>query len=254
MGEKARLVFLGSAASLASAAADSFYMALVEPDGSFFLLDCGGSPLHKLLKFGLEPSLLRGVLLSHHHPDHLYGLPYLVQGLWLLGRRKPLPIWALPEGCETVRKLMEAWDWSDFRDFCGVECLPVEAREMAEVFEDEFFEVVASPVDHLIPTLAFRVRSKVSGKAVVCSGDTAPSEKVVRLAEGASILVHESTGLYPGHSSAYQAGEVARKSGVALLILAHFNPFADPEEMLREAEKAFGGPVRLAADGDIYEF
>ncbi len=245
---------MGSAASLPSAKVDSCYMALVEPSGGSFLLDCGGSPLHRLMKFGLDPSQLQGVFLSHHHPDHLYGLPYLVQGLWLLGRREPLPIWALPEGCETVRKLMDAWDWSHFKDFPGVKCCSVEAKEMVLVFEDEFFEVRASPADHLIPTLAFRIRSKLSGRAVVYSGDTAPSEKVIRLAEGAFILVHESTGLYPGHSSAYQAGEVARKSGVSLLILAHFNPFIDPREIVEEARKAFGGPVKLAADGDVYEF
>jgi len=254
MGKNARFVFLGSTASVPSAKADSFYMAVVKPDGRFFLLDCGGSPIHKLLKSGINPLLLEGILLSHHHPDHIYGLPYLVQGLWLLGRRSPIPIWALSEGCETARKLMEVWDWSIFKDFCGIECHPIEPSEMATVLEDDFFEIVASPVDHLIPTLAFRIRSKLSGKAVVCSGDTAPSEKVVRLAERAFILVHESTGDFPGHSSAYQAGEIARRSQVSSLILAHFNPWLDPEKILEEAQQAFGGPVRLAADGDVYEF
>ncbi|MCS7286524.1 MAG: MBL fold metallo-hydrolase [Anaerolineae bacterium] len=254
MSDRARIVFLGSAASLASAEADSFYMALVEPGGGIFLLDCGGSPIHKLLKAGLSPLFLQGILLSHHHPDHLYGLPYLIQGLWLMGRREPLPIWAMPEGCDAVRKLMEVWDWSAFRGFRGVECHPIEPREMAKVLESEAFEITASPVDHLIPSLAFRIRSKLSGKAVVCSGDTAPSEKVVRLAEKAFILVHESTGLFPGHSSAYQAGEIARKSQVSLLILAHFNPMMDPEELVEEAQRAFNGPVKLASDGDVYEF
>lgn len=254
MGKSARFVFLGSAASVPSAEADSFYMAVVKPDSRFFLLDCGGSPIHKLLKLGLDPLLLEGILLSHHHPDHIYGLPYLVQGLWLLGRRSPIPIWALPEGCETAEKLMEVWDWSYFKDFCGIKYHPVEPLETAVILEDDVFEITASPVDHLIPTLAFRIRSKLSGKAVVCSGDTAPSERVVRLAEKAFILVHESTGNFPGHSSAYQAGEIARKSQVSLLILAHFNPWLDLEKTVKEAQEAFGGPVRLAADGDMYEF
>ena len=120
--------------------------------------------------------------------------------------------------------------------------------------ENETFEITASPADHLVPTLAFRIRSKLSGNVVVFSGDTAPSEKVVRLAEGAFILVHESTGAFPGHSSAYQAGEIARRSRASLLILAHFNPQLPPEEMVKEASLAFSGPVRLASDGDSYEF
>jgi ribonuclease Z len=251
---KAKLIFLGSAASLPSAEADSFYMAIVGPDGKFFLVDCGGSPLHKFLKVGLNPNLLEGLLLSHHHPDHLYGLPYLAQGLWLLGRKDSLPIWATCEGCEAIRKLMDAWDWSGLKGFAGVKCYPIELKERVKVLENEAFEITASPAEHLIPTLAFRIRSKLSGNAVVISGDTAPSESVVRLAEEAFILVHESTGAFPGHSSAYQAGEIARRSRVSLLILAHFNPQLAPEEIIKEASLAFGGPVKLASDGDAYEF
>jgi len=206
------------------------------------------------MKANVDPLSVKGMLLSHHHPDHLYGLPYLLQGLWLAGKRDPFHIWAPSEACQVVSNLLDVWDWKEFEGFAGVICHPVAPREGVKVMENADFEVTATPVKHLIPTLAFRIRSKVSGRAVVYSGDTEPCETLERLAKGAYILIHESTGSYKGHSSASQAGEIAHRSRVKRLILAHFDPFADPEEMLAQARKAFGGPVELARDGAVYYF
>lgn len=254
MARYARLVFLGSTASVPTAELDSLYMAVESPTGSVLLVDCGGSPLHRLMKAGLNPLSIKGLLLSHHHPDHLYGLPYLVQGLWLMGRREPFPVWSSARSCAVISQLIAVWDWSQLDEFGGVRCHPVALREGVLVMEDEGFEVTAAPVRHLIPTLAFRIRSKASGRAIVYSGDTEPCPSLEHLARGAYILIHDSTGPYRGHSSPWQAGELARRSGVEKLILAHFNPNADPEEMLAQAREAFGGPVELARDGAVYDF
>jgi len=254
MAENSRLIFLGSTASVPTPELDSFYMAVEGAKGSVLLVDCGGSPLHRLMKAGIDPLSVRGLLLTHHHPDHLYGLPYLLQGLWLMGRREPFRIWGLPETCEAVSRLLEVWDWSQLGGFAGIECHFVAPEEGVLVLEDEDFEVIAAPVRHLVPTLAFRINSKTSRRGVVYSGDTEPCEGLERLARGAYILIQDSTGPYRGHSSPRQAGEIAHRSGVQKLILAHFNPNADPEEMLAQAREAFKGPVELARDGAIYNF
>lgn len=254
MARDSRLIFLGSTASVPTAEFDSLYMAVESPTGSVLLIDCGGSPLHRLMKAGLNPLSVRGLLLSHHHPDHLYGLPYLVQGLWLMGRREPFPVWGPSQACEAVSRLIAVWDWGQLNGFKGVECHPIALEEGVLVVEDEDFEITSTPVRHLVPALAFRIRSKASGRAVVYSGDTEPCPSLERLAQGAYILIHDSTGLYRGHTSPRQAGEIARRSGVEKLILAHFSPNADPEEMLSRAREAFGGPVELARDGAVYRF
>jgi ribonuclease Z len=90
---------------------------------------------------------------------------------------------------------------------------------------------------------------------VVYSCDTSPCPSIAALATGADVLIHEATWLHDeaaraladGHTTAYQAGEVARQAGVKRLFLCHFH--ADLHERLgelqREAGQAFGGPVEI---------
>ena len=77
---------LGSGPALASEDRDNTFFLFESAAGSLFI-DCGGSPFYKLLKVGADPNFLAGVLLTHSHPDHLYGLPSLLHELWLYGRR-----------------------------------------------------------------------------------------------------------------------------------------------------------------------
>ena len=99
-----RLILLGTAPAMASAEQDHVYMVLDGPAG-FWLIDCGGSAAHNLLRLGYDPAQLRGILLTHAHADHVYGLPVFIQDLWLRGRRAPLPLYGNAptlERCKTL--------------------------------------------------------------------------------------------------------------------------------------------------------
>lgn len=82
------------------------------------------------------------------------------------------------------------------------------------------------------------------GRKVVFSGDTTFAPELVGLAEGADVLVHEST--YAGadrdladrasHATASIAATVARDAGVETLYLTHFSPRYESEEGLRLAD------------------
>jgi len=84
---------------------------------------------------------------------------------------------------------------------------------------------------------------------MVYSSDTEPCPAMVRLARGADVLFHEATGATPGHTSAAQAGAIAQEAGVKSLYLIHYRSDEnDTQEMIREAQKTFNGPVFLAKD------
>ena len=72
---------------------------------------------------------------------------------------------------------------------------------------------------------------------------------MTQLAEGADILVHEASGALPGHSSAAQAGEAARRAEAGALYLIHYptGKFASGDPVA-DARKQFEGPVTLAED------
>ncbi len=84
---------------------------------------------------------------------------------------------------------------------------------------------------------------------MVFSSDTEPCPEVVRLAEGANILIHEASGNLEGHSSATQAGEVASKAKVDQLYLIHYPTGSDNyDNLVKEASNRFSGQVIIAED------
>jgi ribonuclease Z len=86
-----------------------------------------------------------------------------------------------------------------------------------------------------------------SGRRVVVSGDTRPCLATVGAAQGASLLVHEATlldedrerALETRHTTALEAGALAREAGVRLLALTHLSSRFPPREARREAEREF---------------
>jgi len=75
------------------------------------------------------------------------------------------------------------------------------------------------------------------------------------LARDADVLIHEAAKETLGHSSAAQAGEVARRAGVGRLVLIHYRPASRQyDRWLEEAAAAFGGRVELAQDFGKYVF
>jgi ribonuclease Z len=85
------------------------------------------------------------------------------------------------------------------------------------------------------------------GRKVAYTGDCLPNEGTVQLAEGADVLVHDSTfgSDYAqandyGHSTAQQAAFIAQRAKVQQLVLTHFSArYRDVRPLLEEARKVF---------------
>ena len=89
---------------------------------------------------------------------------------------------------------------------------------------------------------------KRPGRKVVYSGDTRPTQAVVRLAERADVLVHDATfddaleerAWEDGHSTSSQAAWVAKEAGVKRLFLTHVSArYKDPAILLDQARRIF---------------
>lgn len=254
----AELIVLGSAASVPDALHDTVSLALRGPDWAI-LIDCGGSPLHKLSRFGVELEEIQAVILTHRHADHIYGMPILVQGLWLSGREAPLPIYGARQALDQARGLLEPFDLAEREGMFRLEWHPVPLREGRQVLTVDGIQITAAPVVHAdTDTLALRFENRSTKRAhglprtIVYSADTEPCQAMARLALGADLLIHEATGELPGHSSPADAARVAREAGAAELALIHYPVRGVNLEAWRQQAADFYGPVTLASDGDVY--
>ncbi|MCS7144339.1 MAG: ribonuclease Z, partial [Archaeoglobaceae archaeon] len=95
------------------------------------------------------------------------------------------------------------------------------------------------------------------GRRLVYTGDTRPCERTVEIAMNADLLIHDASfseemkewAIESGHSTAREAGEVAKKANVRKLILTHISArySKDPEILLKEAKEVFED-VEIAND------
>ncbi len=250
----ARVVILGTAAVVSDAAHANTYMA-VEGARGFFLIDCADRPLVRMRQAGLDFKRLRGLIITHFHPDHVSGVPIMLNNVWLLGRTDPLPIYGLQDAVERFETMMDLFRRYEWPGLYSMPCHIVPEEVGALVLEDDEFRITAAPVNHMVPTMGVRVENKRSGKALAYSSDTEPCDATVELAREADILIHEAAKNTLGHSSAAQAGEIARRAGAGRLVLIHYRPAPHKYAgWLEEATAAFGGPVELAQDFGEYEF
>lgn len=231
------VIFLGTGAAVTDAHRNATMIAVGEAD-QWNLIDCGGDAFQRLQLAGVDPKHVHRILLTHHHPDHLAGLPLYLERAMLAGALDQLVVYAPPETLRCARALLDAfsaWSWP------GLPALgfrEVAMHEDALVDEDMQWRITSSPVDHnKMPTVAYKV-SHQGRSHVVFGADTAPCDALVRLAKDADVLIHEATGEGPGHSSAQEAAGIAARASVGRLFLTHL-PAAFGRHTLKDVRTVF---------------
>ena len=235
-----------------------------------FVVDAGRGVVMRLAATGIPLKATRAVFLTHLHSDHTTGLPDLFTSSWIFGRKEPLELYG-PLGTRELadgllRFLAEdihiRRDLTEMRPAAGAKINTHIVRE-GVVYQDEEVKVTAFAVDHRPVKYAFGYRFDSAGKSIVISGDTRPSENLIRFAQGADVLVHEAylpehfdrvdtpevaARLKSYHTSAEEVGEVAQRAGVKLLVITHVIPEDAEAVFLERAGKQFKGKIVVGRD------
>jgi ribonuclease Z len=250
----AKVIILGASNAIPTKESENTHLVVVGKDRTV-LVDSVSNPILRLERAGLDFNELTDIIVTHFHPDHVSGVPLLLMDMWLMGRQKPLNIYGLHYTLDRLEDLMGFYNWSEWPEFFPVVFYRLPTKEMTHVLTCPDFSIHASPVHHMIPNIGLRIEFTQSQKVMAYSCDTEPCDEVVRLSDGADVLIHEATGASPGHSSAEQAGEIATKSEVGKLYLIHYptGRFA-VGDLVAEAGKAFRGDIQLAKDFMVLEF
>jgi ribonuclease Z len=249
-----KLIILGSANAIPDERHENVHLA-IQGSSCLVLVDCVGAPTVRLKQAGLDIDKLTDLILTHFHPDHVSGVPSLLMSMWLLGRQKLLNVYGLHHTIDRIETVMNLYEWEKWPDFFPVAFHRLPSEKMTQVLENDELRIHSSPVQHLIPTIGLRIEARQTGQVLAYSCDTEPCRSVIDLAEGAHTLIHEATGEMVGHSSASQAGEIAKMAGAESLYLIHYpTGDFDPRPLVDEAKKKFPGPVALAEDFMMIDF
>ncbi len=253
-----RLVLLGTGSALSGPARENTFL-LIEGNTTRILVDCAGSPAQRLAQVGTPVAAIDTLILTHIHPDHVYGFPVFALDAWMEGRRAPLDLYGLPGTLRAARMLLRAVGAHEWPDFFPLRYHRIEVAgyETSLVFANHEFTVSATLTSHFVPTIALRVTSRETGATIAYSCDTAPRENIVELARGAKYYMHEATTLETlaaGHSSAAQAGAEAQLACAEKLVLLHLPPEVNPVKWRAAARREFSGPVIVAEDFQSFTF
>jgi ribonuclease BN (tRNA processing enzyme) len=281
-GPGTRLILLGTGGGPRPRLESSAPAQVIVAGGVAYVVDCGDGVARQLVRAGLPLASVRHVFITHQHSDHNadYGNLFLLA--WAAGLRTRVDTWGPPPLAKITRLFLEMseYDIATRMAEAGLPPLaplihPHELARGGEVVQDERVKVTAAVVRHPLVEPALAYRFDAADRSIVISGDTAPSEDLVRLARGADVLVHEAMYL-PGvdrlaarvpqaerlkehlvasHTTAQDAGRVAREAGVGTLVLSHFVPADDPaitDEMWIEAART-QYPGRIVVGKDLME-
>jgi len=257
----AKIVFLGTAAAIASSERDNTSLLFVDDSGEKFLIDCAGSPVAKLAKLGFDYREISNLILTHTHVDHIYGVPSLLHSQYKL--RNKVNIFGTQECLLLVRGLISFHRIEDPEKFPEISfrTLPVN-RNNFPFFKNQKTCISSFPVKHAPDSIGLKIRLEEPFLTCIYSGDTAFSQMVIEEARGTDYLIHDcacpsrfAQGLEEMHTSSLRLGEIAEEAQVKTLIPIHFLTEIDfkMEEIESEIRKNFSGNLIIPSDLDSLE-
>ncbi|HET9426437.1 MAG TPA: MBL fold metallo-hydrolase [Gemmatimonadaceae bacterium] len=276
---KSRLILLGTAGGPTPKPNRAAPSQVIVVNGASYVIDCGNGVARQMILARLRLGSIRGVFLTHQHSDHNADLGNLILLAWASDLTEQVRMFGPPPLSEMMRRFLSLNE-ADIRTRTADEGRPrldrlISAREVRKgglVMQDGNVKVTAAVVNHPPVTPSFAYRFDCPDRSIVISGDTAPSDELIRLARGADVLVHEvmhvpsietliagetnartlREHLLASHTTTDQVGRVATEAGVKTLVLSHFvpggAPFLSDEAWLDAVRPHYSGRIIVGRD------
>lgn len=250
-------------------------------NGRAYLVDCGPGIIRRanaaFQKNGikaLDVTALNIVFITHLHSDHTLGYPDLIFSPWVMGRTEVLQAYG-PHGLKSMTAHIERAFADDVRvrreglEQANSTGYQVKVHEIRPgiVYRDQNVTVTAFLVKHGIWKEAYGYTFETKDRKIVISGDTAPTDEVVKACNGCDLLLHEvynAKGEQLGiphwqdyfrtfHTSPAELADIARRAHPKLLVAYHQVLLGLPEEDLaQQIGKEYSGHWVMAKDLGVY--
>jgi len=208
---------------------------LIEEDDTRILIDCGNGVLGNLQKFTPVEGL-DGIILTHLHSDHMADMLVMRYAVQLKRNRGAMKgavdVFAPPEPVEEYNRL-------NVRDAYNIN--PITGDLILKFGK---LQVTFEEMKH--PYKCFAVSVENGSRRFVFSGDTSWNGNIIEFSRGADVVMldagllsrDKTTDDVP-HLTAYECGIIAKEAGAGRLILTHFRPDYDIDELVAEAKQNF---------------
>jgi len=245
-------------------------------EGRPYVIDTPNGVAGQLAKAAIKLSDLRQIFITHNHSDHVIDAGTLLVLAWGAGLDSPVALHGPPPLKQIIRDSLAASRFdvaARMREEGRINLGPLvhvsERSNGGLVYQDDRVRVTSTLVDHYTVKPAFAYRFDTASRSVVVSGDTTYCPRLVELARGADLLIHEAMYL-PGidqlagenapklrehllksHSTTEQVGQVAAEAGVKKLVLSHLvpaSPSITDQMWLEGVRKHFTGEAIVGRD------
>ena len=166
---------------------------IVDVEGVRFAIDFGATSLVALQQVNILHSSIDVIVISHIHADHCSGIPSMLLDSMLAAKRtKPLIVAGPKDTEQRLRDMMESMlPGSDIMvpkfDLIFIE---MELHKPNNV--GDHMVVTPYPADHTPKTHPTSLRIEAGGKIIAYSGDTAWTEYVTKVSDGADLFICEA--------------------------------------------------------------
>jgi ribonuclease Z len=261
---------------------------LLRWDGEGLLFDPGEGTQRQMIRAGVSATQVTRICLTHVHGDHCFGLPGVLSRMALDGVPHPIHLHYPASGEDVVRALVSlATPGIDLHlhphGAAGTIAPGLEVRPLYHRIEAYGYQLTEPDGRSMVPSrlaaagiagpdvgrlqregqLGGVRLTDVSvpwrGQRFAFIMDTAPCAGAEELADGADLLVAESTfsdddvvlAEQYRHLTAGQAGAIAGAGRVGTLVLTHFSSRYTDMELLAEQARARAGDATVIAANDL---
>lgn len=221
---------------------------LLEDKNTKILIDCGNGVLSRLFQHCDNLNKLDAIFISHLHPDHMSDLMILRYTIFIhkmLGKLdKGIPIYLPANPLEEFDRIQ--YNNSFIQNIIN-EDIKINIKGI-----DVTFKRTSHPVE------CYAMAFEKDNKKFTYSADTRYFDELIEFVKGSDLFLCESNILHKDmtetipHLSARQAAGIALKAGAKKLLLTHFLPEINLEELFQEAREILPYNSEIVEEGKSY--
>lgn len=220
------IIFLGTAGSVARKNRDNTSL-VIKHKNNFLLIDVPGAIVQKFRRLELDYYQVNNILVTHIHPDHIYGLPAFIHAR-MFDSNSTINIFGHKESLKFIRNLLSLFRLRREK-FPNIKFHKLQPNSCFSIFQR--IEITTFKTKHTLESLGLKIKYK--NNSVVYTSDSAYSLNTVRMAAGVDYLIHDCFAptrffkVYPQllkmHSSPETIARIYEKSRFKTVIPIHFS-------------------------------